>query len=155
MTKKKNLFSVIWDFLSPHKKKKTVGEQLRGYEVKFLKVRLEGLMDQQKPFLRPRYSINDMATDMQIPSYLLSSFLNNIMKINFSDFLNRYRIEYCQGMMRDRTTWSFSLKELAGKCGFNNRNTFTTAFKKFTGNTPSDYIKKLKLFTYQAKPERQ
>lgn len=69
------------------------------------------------------------------------------MEINFSDFLNRYRIEYCEGMMKDKTTWAFSLKEFAGKCGFNNRNTFTTAFKKFTGKTPSDYIKKLKLYS--------
>jgi AraC-like DNA-binding protein len=30
-------------------------------------------------------------------------------------------------------------------CGFNNRNTFTVAFKKFTGNTPSDYVKQYQL----------
>jgi AraC-like DNA-binding protein len=129
------------------KKKKNIGDQLRGYEVKFLRVRLEELMSRQRPYLKPRYSINDMAGDMQIPSYLLSSFLNNVMKINFSDFLNRYRIEYCEDMMKDKTTWVMSLKEFAMKCGFNNRNTFTTAFKKFTGNTPSEYIKRLKLYT--------
>ena len=61
--------------------------------------------------------------------------------MHFSDYLNRFRIEYCERIMNDTSAGAFSFKELAFKCGFNNRNTFTTAFKKFTGKTPSEYIK--------------
>jgi AraC-like DNA-binding protein len=37
----------------------------------------------------------------------------------------------------------FTLEALAAKCGFSNRNTFTSAFKKFSGKTPSCFIKKI------------
>ncbi|MFH7001249.1 helix-turn-helix domain-containing protein [Flavobacterium bizetiae] len=35
----------------------------------------------------------------------------------------------------------YKLESVADKSGFNNRNTFTTAFKKVTGKTPMKYIK--------------
>ena len=35
-----------------------------------------------------------------------------------------------------------NLEQLSKKCGFNNRSSFTTAFKKFTGQKPFDYIKR-------------
>jgi len=38
-----------------------------------------------------------------------------------------------------------TLETIAEKAGFNNRVTFLTAFKKFTGTTPSQYIKNIQL----------
>jgi AraC-like DNA-binding protein len=37
-----------------------------------------------------------------------------------------------------------TLEALAYQSGFNNRNSFTLSFKKFTGQTPSEYIRQLK-----------
>lgn len=113
------------------------------YQIQLVRERLDELMNVQKPFLRPRYSIKDMATDIGIPAYQLSAFLNNVMKTHFSDYLNKHRIQFCETLMKDNTLRMVSLQDLASKCGFNNRNTFTMAFKKFTGKTPSDYVKQL------------
>ncbi|HEY5970304.1 MAG TPA: AraC family transcriptional regulator, partial [Chitinophagaceae bacterium] len=37
------------------------------------------------------------------------------------------------------------LESIAEESGFNNRNTFTSAFKKATGLNPSEFIKYIKL----------
>jgi AraC-like DNA-binding protein len=37
-----------------------------------------------------------------------------------------------------------TLEAIASEAGFNNRNTFTTAFKKETGLSPFEYLKEVK-----------
>ena len=107
-----------------------------------IKNRLEELMKQKKPFLKPGYNIKDLANDMQMPSYQVSYFLNRALQVNFNDYLNYYRIKYCEDLIKGNTEAKLSLQGLALKCGFHNRNTFTTAFKKVTGKTPSEYAKR-------------
>jgi YesN/AraC family two-component response regulator len=135
-----DIFKNLW---GGKEKKKGIHEHFNASQIAIFSTRLEELMSQRKPFLKQRYSIKDMATDIQVPSYQLSAFLNNVLKTNFSDYLNKFRIEYCENLMKDKNHRVTNFKQLASECGFNNRNTFTTAFKKFTGKTPSDYVKKL------------
>ena len=140
---KKNFFDIFKNLWGNREKKKTVHEHFTRSQIEIFSTRLEELMSQKKPFLKQRYSIKEMATDIQVPSYQLSAFLNNVLRTNFSDYLNKFRIEYCETLMKDKAHRVNNFKELASECGFNNRNTFTTAFKKFTGKTPSDYTKML------------
>jgi AraC-like DNA-binding protein len=96
-------------------------------------------MEDEKPFLRFGYSIGDLAKDLKIPSWQLSAFLNREMGINFNAFLNHYRVWHCEELIQKGLTGNEGLEILALQCGFSNRNTLTTAFKKFTGFTPSRY----------------
>ena len=98
-------------------------------------------MLQQKPFLKPHYKLKDLSEDLQMPLHLLSAFLNKRLGMHFTDYLNQFRIKYCEELIKNEQPGKVNLKELVSKCGFHNRNTFTTAFKKFTGKTPSDYIR--------------
>ncbi len=138
--KKKRFFGFL-DFLWKNKKKKTgTKEYMSSQQIETLKSRLEEFMEHQQPFLKPGYSIKDMSNDLEIPSYQLSGFINRTIGMHFNDFLNSYRVRYCEKLMESLSV-KVSLKEIAFKCGFNNRNSFTTAFKKFTGRTPSDYAR--------------
>jgi len=41
--------------------------------------------------------------------------------------------------------WKYkTLEAIASEAGFNNRNTFTAAFKKETGQSPSEFLKRIK-----------
>jgi AraC-like DNA-binding protein len=140
---KKRFFDIFRHLWSGKERKKEVPEHFTSSQIEVFSTRLDELMTQKKPFLKHRYSIKEMATDIQMPSYQLSAFLNNILKTNFSDYLNKFRIRHCETLLKDKTHRITNFKELASECGFNNRNTFTTAFKKFTGKTPSDYTKRL------------
>jgi AraC-like DNA-binding protein len=99
-------------------------------------------MDLEKPFLKTGYCIRDLGDEIGIPSYQLSAYINQLLGMNFSEYFNWFRIRHCQELMQSRLVDRLNLRGLAYKCGFSNRNTLTTAFKKFTGVTPSDYGKK-------------
>ena len=136
---KKNIFSFFKNLL---KGKKPAEDRLVGNKtVELLKYNLEELMYKKKPFLKPGYTIKDLSEELGMPSYQLSSFINHRLGMNFSDYLNQFRIKYCEELIKKEGGGKLNLQQLAARCGFQNRNTFTTAFKKFTGRTPSEYTK--------------
>ena len=136
---KKNIFSFFRDLI---KGKKPAEERMVGNKtVELLKYNLEELMYKKKPFLKPGYTIKDLSDELGMPSYQLSSFINHKLGMNFSDYLNQFRIKYCEEIIKKEVGGKLNLQQLAARCGFQNRNTFTTAFKKFTGRTPSEYTK--------------
>ena len=138
---KKNIFSRLRDALRQKKKNKVYTLQLTSEEIESLRSKLQGLMAAKKPYLHKGYRIKDMADDLGIPMYQLSAFMNQILGISFSDYMNRHRIIYCEELIVADQATKTDLDELAKKCGFNNRNSFTAAFKKFTGRKPFEYIK--------------
>jgi AraC-like DNA-binding protein len=110
--------------------------------VESIAVLLTEFMDRQRPFLRLGFCIRDLADEIGIPAYQLSAYLNQCLGMNFNEYFNWFRIRHCQELMQNGLVHRLNLSGLAYKCGFSNRNTLTTAFKKFTGVTPSDYGKK-------------
>ncbi len=139
--KRKDFFGFLRRFLGIKKKKVSTNGYLNGLQWQSLKTRLEELMDQRKPFLKPGYTINDLAKEIELPSYQLSAFINQVLGMNFHDYINNSRIRYCEQLIKSSVNSRFNVKDLSQLCGFNNRNSFTTAFKKFTGRTPSVYVK--------------
>jgi len=96
---------------------------------------------QEHSFLKKGYTCAAMAAEMNLQPYILSGVINRVFKTNFNDFLNGYRVEYAKTLIEKGEGKLLTLEALSERCGFNNRNSFTTAFKKQTGSTPSAYIK--------------
>jgi AraC-like DNA-binding protein len=111
-------------------------------EIGLISVALNHYMEENKPFLRMRYNIRDLGDDLGVPSNQLSTFINQCLGISFRDYLNRLRINYCRQLVENGRVEHYNMHGLAKGCGFANRNTFTKAFKKVTGNTPSVYFKR-------------
>lgn len=105
--------------------------------------RLHEHMSKSKKFLQHRYTINRLAAELDIPPHQISTFLNQHMDTSFSEFLNKYRIEYSIERIKNGDARRLTLEALASECGFNNRNSFTTAFKRITGVTPSEFTRDL------------
>jgi AraC-like DNA-binding protein len=103
--------------------------------------RLEALMAAESPYLRHGYSLSELSTAIHIPSYQLSAILNQYIKLSFHEYLNMYRIAYCKDRILKGAAEMITLEALAYECGFNNRNSFTSAFKHFSGTTPSHYLR--------------
>lgn len=111
-------------------------------EIRLKLVELEG----RKMFFQTKgYSIRDLAKDTGTPSYLLTIYINRVLETNFSDFINEKRIDQCARLMEEGSFAHFTLEGLAETCGFSNRNSFLSAFKKFKGMTPSSFKKTLKV----------
>lgn len=98
---------------------------------------------ESKPYLKLHYTLQQLSIHMNIPSQYISIIIHEFEKVNFNDFVNKYRVEYCVSILRNNEHKSQTLEAVARKSGFNNRNTFTLAFKKIIGQTPSEYIKSI------------
>ncbi|TDQ19689.1 AraC family transcriptional regulator [Algoriphagus boseongensis] len=110
-------------------------------KAQFIQQQLELVLDQNQKFLEKGYSINDLANDSSVPSYLLTQYLNRNLDISFSDLINKKRIEACCAKISSGEFGHLTLEALAEDCGFNNRNSFIASFKKFKGCTPSQFSK--------------
>lgn len=105
---------------------------------------MEKLLNEKRSFLKVGYSSHDFSHDIQIPPYQISKILQTFMDIGFVDYINQKRIKYCISKLDEEAWNSYTLEAVATECGFSNRNTFTQAFIKFQGETPSMYRSKVK-----------
>jgi AraC-like DNA-binding protein len=143
--KKKNFLDYLLSLLGGKKGTKRIEVQLSKENIAELKTRLHHLIEEERPYLHIGYHMKDMADDLHIPVYQLSAFINQVVGMHFTDFMNQYRVRYCEELLKSSQDPRPSLKDLAPRCGFQNRNSFTAAFKKFTGQRPSNYVKNLRV----------
>jgi AraC-like DNA-binding protein len=102
--------------------------------------KVEQYMTETQPFLRKGYCIRDLAVESEIPQHHLSALINQEYRMNFSDFINQYRVAYVKQKMRQPEWRQLTLEGIAQEAGFSNRTTFFRAFTKLTGTTPSEYL---------------
>ena len=105
--------------------------------------KLKEFLSFRQPFLQPGYSLRQLADDMQLPLHHLSALINQHYKMRFNDFINIYRVNHCR--MKIHAEWQQKKLEAIGSAsGFNNRNTFSVAFKKVIGISPSEYVRRIR-----------
>jgi len=110
---------------------------------KVFKAALENHFDTQQPFLRPGYKMKDLSDDLDIPSYLLSAFINQEYGMNFNELVNKYRVDHLKTLLRNSPElYQYTLEALGKMAGFNSRSTFISAVKKVSGKTPLEYYNK-------------
>jgi len=103
--------------------------------------RVKEYMQQQTPYLDPSLTLQNLATQMQVPSKDLSILINHKMGQHFFDFINRYRIEAATKFLQDPAKQKLTILEILYQVGFNSKSSFNTAFKNHTGLTPTQYRK--------------
>ncbi len=116
-------------------------EQLAVDEKKYQKelLKLQQYMIEQKPFLNPSLTIQDISAAIEIPVRDLSILINHQLNQHFYDFVNTYRIEYAMIILKDVTKNKVTILEILYEVGFNSKSSFNTAFKKTTGKTPTEF----------------
>lgn len=100
---------------------------------------IDGEVEKNLLFLKPGYSIHDLSRDINIPAYQISKSLNAFKGLGFVDFINQKRIQYCINKFNHGEWLNHTLEAVAFDCGFSNRNSFTKAFKKTMGVSPSEF----------------
>ncbi len=88
----------------------------------------------------PMLTLGKLSTKTSITENNISQVLNQVMKQNFYDFVNSWRIKDASSKLENK---NINLLQVAYESGFNSRSTFNTAFKKHTGKTPSDFRSEL------------
>lgn len=105
--------------------------------------KLEELMNNEKPFLAPDFSLPILAKKLNTSPHHLSQILNEHLKLNFFEFTAQYRVEEAQKLFNNNDFKHLKIEEIAEKVGYNSKSAFNTAFKKIVGLTPSEYKKQI------------
>lgn len=106
-------------------------------------LKLKRYMLDEKTFLDPALTIQDISNAMNVPVRELSVLINHQLGHHFYDFVNTYRIENAMKILQDPSKSKVTILEILYEVGFNSKSSFNTAFKKHTGNTPTEYRKTL------------
>jgi AraC-like DNA-binding protein len=132
---------LVKDLISEEKKSEPLAVNEKEYNQELLK--LQQYMIDEKPFLNPSVTIQDVSNGIKIPVRDLSLLINHKLEQHFYDFVNTYRIENAMDILKDVTKSKVTILEILYDVGFNSKSSFNTAFKKHTGNTPTSYRKSL------------
>ncbi len=106
--------------------------------------KIEGLrafMESEKPYLDSSLTLQKLARQCSLASNELSILINHKVGQHFFDFVNEYRISEAQKLLRDPAKKQLTVLEILYEVGFNSKSSFNTAFKKYTGMTPTAYRK--------------
>lgn len=81
-------------------------------------------------------SMKNVARAMNYSDAYFCKLFKQCFHVNFSAYLNEYRIEKAKSMMKNPRT---SVKDISTACGYTDSNYFARVFKKVTDLTPSEY----------------
>jgi AraC-like DNA-binding protein len=113
---------------------------IRGLSTDKIMLRLQELMEEEKIYRQFELKLDEVAAMLLITPHQLSEFINDYMGINFSSYVNKYRVEEARELLAanpDQSTLSIGME-----VGFGSKPSFNTIFKQKTGMTPSEYRKK-------------
>lgn len=96
-------------------------------------------MESSKPYLEEDLRLAKLAERLKVPPHVLSQVINEKLKINFFDLVNRYRVEEAKSIIDDPASDRYTLLGIARTAGFACKASFNRAFKKHAGMSPSQY----------------
>ena len=93
----------------------------------------------QKKYRDKDYSAKRLAEDLGTNTRYISAVVNVRFHMNYTSFVNKYRIEEAMTILVDKRYQDLRMEEVCDMVGFANRQSFYASFYKFTGITPKEY----------------
>lgn len=115
--------------------------RLSDAESKRIVERVIKAIEQEKLYLDPELTLQDLAAKSGEPSYMISQSLNLSLGKNFYELVNGYRVDTAKRLLLNPDKRNLTILSIGFEAGFNSKTTFNSVFKKFTGHTPSEYMK--------------
>ena len=85
------------------------------------------------------YSAQDLANEIGTNTRYISAVVNVRFHMNFTSFVNSYRISDAKSILVDKRYQNLNIEEVSDMVGFSNRQSFYAAFYRFTGITPRQW----------------
>ena len=102
---------------------------------------LQRIMEEQALYMNEALTLPLLAESLNLSPSHLSQVINQQFEKNFFDFINTYRVEEAKRRLRNPQFSHFSILAIGLDCGFRSKSSFNRAFKKFVGQTPSEFRK--------------
>lgn len=96
-------------------------------------------------FLEKDISLTQLATRWNTNRSYLSTLINQYKGKSFTDYVNQLRVDYVLQKLDNEPVWrAYKISHISEKIGFSSSRSFSNAFLKVTGISPSFYLQKLK-----------
>lgn len=106
--------------------------------------RIDEAMEKDNLFLSADLSIVSLAEKVGTNRTYVSKAIKDAKGCNFSDYVNRYRLDYAVDMMKNMPKASIVVQNIALQCGCGSIQTFYRYFKLFFNETPTQWIERNK-----------
>ena len=104
-----------------------------------MKERILNIIVMQKKYKDKDYSAKRLAEDLGTNTRYISAVVNVRFHMNYTSFINKFRIEEAMTIRVDRRYQSLRMQEVSDMVGFANRQSFYASFYKIMKMTPRDY----------------
>lgn len=85
------------------------------------------------------YSAKKLAEDLGTNTRYISAVVNVRFHMNYTSFVNKFRIEEAMAILIDRRYQHLTVEEVGNMVGFANRQSFYASFFKMMNMTPREY----------------
>lgn len=108
--------------------------------------KIKKALSQGERILEADYQISTLADSIEESRRNVSQVINECCGCNFSTLLGEYRMrEICKRINTSADFRKLTIEAMAECAGIKSRSNFSTLFKRFTGLTPSEYIRQAKI----------
>jgi len=102
--------------------------------------KLEKAFEQEKIYATEGITISQLSEGIKEKEYMVRRAINGELGYtNFNNYLNHYRILEARELISKNQLKELTFQEMAYQLGYQSVATFNRAFKKETGQTPSEY----------------
>ncbi|OUS18061.1 hypothetical protein A9Q93_04280 [Nonlabens dokdonensis] len=110
------------------------------YDTIFLQI--TNYMDESKCYTNDELTIIDLANAIGLHYRKISQVINDQANCTFNNFINQYRVDEAKRIMSDpERIGKLTLEVVGQEVGFKSNSSLYTAFRKFEGKTPSNFMK--------------
>ena len=96
-------------------------------------------------FIVKDHTAEELAKEFETNTTYLSKYLKEVKGTNFTQYLNKLRINYIiEKLETDPVYLSYTIEGLSQSCGYNSVQTFNRAFEAHTKMKASEFLKQLK-----------
>lgn len=110
--------------------------------LKELKQHVMTLIEKEQIYLDADLTSTKLAKRLHTNTNYVSILINSEFGINFANFINGYRVAHAKKLLVDPDYTHYTIETIALKSGFKSKSAFNSAFKKFTKQTPSEFLGK-------------
>lgn len=93
----------------------------------------------EKKYKDKDFSAKMLAEELGTNTRYISAVVNVKFHVNYTTFVNRYRIDEAMTLLADKRYRDNTMEEISDMVGFANRQSFYASFFKFNGITPREY----------------
>ena len=106
--------------------------------------RIDAAMVTGQLYLQPDLSLVSLSEQIGTNRTYASKAIKDAKGCNFSDYVNRYRLDYAVAVMKNTPKDKIVIQNIATQCGCGSIQTFYRYFKIFYNETPSQWIERNK-----------